>query len=113
MFGVQIKVDKNIEKFLDSVRKKVRIHSAMMKNALPIVTRARQILTDNRHIITGNLRRDIHVETVKPLVVRVGTRVVYAYFVEVMPDGGFLAPAVREMIDEYSENVGREIMEVS
>lgn len=76
-------------------------------NAVQIVeARAKEILTEKGHIVTGNLRRSINTSIVensaKVSRVQVGSFVEYAPFVEALPDGGFLYPAVVETFDQVS-----------
>lgn len=76
-------------------------------NACQIVeARAKEILTEKGHIVTGNLRRSITTSIIenstKVSRVQVGSFVEYAPFVEALPDGGFLYPAVVETFDQVS-----------
>jgi hypothetical protein len=70
-------------------------------NAIQIVeARAKEILTEKGHIVTGNLRRSINTSVVESTghrsLVAVGSFVDYAPFVEALPDGGYLFPASEE-----------------
>lgn len=65
-----------------------------------VAVRAKILLTEKGHVITGNLRRSIMVQ---PLIdqnglleINVGTNVEYAPQIEALPDGGFLLPAFIE-----------------
>ena len=67
------------------------------------VKRAKEIITDKGHIITGSLRRSIRA-IVKQMVAgaiegRIGSHLHYAYYVEALPDGGYLFQALTEKWD--------------
>lgn len=73
----------------------------VMVNAGQIIeARAKEILTEKGHVVTGNLRRSINTQIVEAqemsVRVEVGTFVDYAIYVEALPDGGFLFPASEE-----------------
>ena len=89
-----------------------RIHRAMLTGAGNTVTEARRILTENHHIITGNLRRSVRVESIRPGQIRIGAPAAYAYDVEMGPDGGYLKPAMRNTIQGIAEYVAAEVMKV-
>ena len=111
MFAAELKFDKSILRILGNLKRPDQVHKAMLAGSSGMVTRAREILTENQHIITGNLRRSVRVESVSPFVVRIGSPVVYAYFVEVLPDGGFLRPSVREGMEGFAGYVGETIIQ--
>ena len=112
MFAAEIDFDKTITKFLSRARNMGVAHNALLRGVSIIVTEAREVLVQNEHIITGTLLRSIQSESVKPLVVRIGSPLGYAYFVEILPDGGFIRPAVRTRLEEVAEFIGRELMGV-
>jgi hypothetical protein len=75
----------------------------VMMNAGQIIeARAKEIITEKGHIVTGNLRRSINTQlgevSATRIEVLVGTWVEYAPFVEALPDGGFLFPAAIESL---------------
>jgi len=80
----------------------------MKKAAILVQNRAKENLAGqhghNRHWITGNLARGIKSEvgweSLYELVGVIGTDVEYAPFVESLPDGGFLYPALQEVKGE-------------
>jgi hypothetical protein len=77
-----------------------------LQNAGQIIeARAKEIITEKGHIVTGNLRRSINtqvVQTGSTLAAEVGTFVFYAPFVEALPDGGYLFPASEEKFGEVT-----------
>ncbi|MFC1709503.1 HK97 gp10 family phage protein [Candidatus Omnitrophota bacterium] len=82
----------------DSVRDKIK--SGMGRGAIMIQDKAKTIITEKRHVVTGNLRRGIkhkvgwtssfNIEGV------IGSDVPYAPYIEALPDGGFLYPALMQ-----------------
>jgi hypothetical protein len=79
----------------------------VMLNAGQIIeARAKEIITEKGHVVTGNLRRSINTQLgeVTPLKIEVlvGSFVEYAPFVENLPDGGFLFPAAVESVPAYN-----------
>lgn len=127
--------------------KNIRSHmeKALFRAGTKIQRRAQEILTENGHVVTGNLRRSIITDVVIPdtkgfsvtIVASeseleagfnknkskvdelqangktvphkyksiTGTFVYYAPFVEALPDGGFMLPAVLEMKDEVLQDL--------
>lgn len=73
---------------------------ALLDGGLLMAARAKEIITEKGHIVTGNLRRSINAQLQTNvrhrLEVEVGTFVHYAPFVEALPDGGYLFPASEE-----------------
>lgn len=104
-------------KILETLRKKNQEFYAAVQGRLPMVmvnagqiveARAKEILTENGHVVTGNLRRSISTlltsATPTRVEVQVGTFVDYAIYVEALPDGGFLFPASEQtfpLVTEY------------
>jgi hypothetical protein len=84
--------------FLRGVRG--RLPRVMINAGQLVEARAKEILTENGHVVTGNLRRSINTQIVEAsesrVTVEVGTFVEYAPFVENLPDGGFLFPAAEQ-----------------
>lgn len=80
------------------------IGKALLPAGQVIEARAKEILTENGHIVTGNLRRSINtqarVRKLGPLThgwqIEVGTFADYAVYVEALEDGGYLAPAAEQ-----------------
>lgn len=75
---------------------------AMLRAGSVIANRAKEILTENGHIVTGTLRRSITTGITRKtrfyIVAEVGTFVEYAPYVEALPDGGYLNRAFQEKI---------------
>jgi hypothetical protein len=73
---------------------------ALLDGGWLIAARAKEIITEKGHIVTGNLRRSITAQigatSDDRLEVEVGTWLFYAPFVEALPDGGYLFPASEE-----------------
>ena len=112
MIAAELRVSDNVRRYLRRIRQRSEMHRALLLGGAIVVTEARRILTRNGHIITGNLRRDIRTESTAPLKVLVGSHVAYAYFVEMLPDGGFLRPAVRRTADDVADFVAARLAEV-
>lgn len=77
-------------------------------NACQIVeARAKEILTEKGHVVTGNLRRSINTSIIEAGVSRarvdVGSFVSYAPFVEALPDGGYLFPASEQTFEQVNK----------
>ena len=76
------------------------IVEAMGRTATIIESEAKLILTRNKHVKTGNLRRSIRnkagwASTYDIVgVIGCGDEAPYAPFIEALPDGGFLLPAL-------------------
>ena len=77
---------------------------AVLRGAQPIVHRAKEILIENRHFITGTLHRSINAQLGEvskgSATALIGTHVVYGKYVEALPDGGFLFRAAEERLAE-------------
>ena len=71
---------------------------AMKRSASIVEKKAKEIITDKGHVKTGNLRRNIKSKAgYKGMFVIegvIGTDVPYAPYIESLPDGGFLYPAL-------------------
>lgn len=80
-----------------------------------IATRAKEILTENQHVVTGDLRRSIKgkAKFVEKDVIEgeVGTGVLYAPYIEALPDGGFLYPAYNELLPVIQKEIREKITE--
>jgi hypothetical protein len=98
-----------IERMLKEIRKRNRqlledlqtnVGRALQRGGLLIEARAKEILTEKGHIVTGNLRRSINTQIIRTggdrLFVEVGSFLFYAPFIEALPDGGFLFPAAQQ-----------------
>lgn len=77
-------------------------------NACQIVeARAKEIITEKGHVVTGSLRRSINTSiqdaTETRVLVEVGSFLVYAPFIEALPDGGYLFPASEETFEQVSK----------
>jgi hypothetical protein len=77
-----------------------------MQAGFIVEARAKEILTEKGHVVTGNLRRSINTQLVSvgtySATVQVGTFVVYGPYIENLPDGGFLFPASIQTFPEVS-----------
>jgi hypothetical protein len=81
----------------------------IMVNAGQLIeARAKEIITEKGHIVTGTLRRSINTQLQKAgvlsqrLTVEVGTAIHYAPYVEALPDGGYLFPASEQKFNEVT-----------
>ena len=75
-----------------------------LQNAGQLVeARAKEIITEKGHIVTGSLRRSINTQVRTQgrdqAVAEVGAFMEYAPFVEALPDGGYLNPALEQRAD--------------
>jgi hypothetical protein len=75
---------------------------ALVRAGNLVDARAKEILTEKGHVKTGTLRRSL--QTTEPqkstdglMFVESGSDVFYSIFVELLPDGGYLYQALREM----------------
>ena len=98
VFGMEIKGIDRIALSLAVANPKLHseLQKGMFRAGVAVQKRAQEILTYNKHVVTGNLRRSIHTEvTVEEdkMEVQIGTNVEYAPYVEALPDGGYLFPA--------------------
>jgi hypothetical protein len=92
-----------------------QLELSMNQGALLVVARAKENLAGKnapnpyRHWITGNLSRSVKASTkfISPTVLEssVGTGVHYAPYIENLPDGGFLAPALQAVYPEVVKKV--------
>jgi hypothetical protein len=92
-----------------------QLEKTMNESALLVVARAKQNLAGKnephpyRHWITGNLSRSIKASTefVSETVIesKIGTAVRYAPYIENLPDGGFLLPALKSLSSELAKKV--------
>jgi len=109
----------------DNVSRQMKLYDAKIRASieksvetgmLNIADRAKGILTENRHVKTGNLRRSIKGDAkfVSRNVVEgtVGTDVHYAPYVEALPDGGYLFRSVTERLPAVSMNIQKELAEI-
>ena len=78
-----------------------------MQAGLIVEARAKEIITEKGHVVTGNLRRSINTQLLEvgtySARVGVGTFVVYGPYIENLPDGGYLLPAAVETFPEVSK----------
>ena len=98
------------------VRAHLKVAQTVKTGALLMATRAKMILTENKHVKTGNLRRSVTGEAniPNPDVIDglVGTAVHYAPYVEALPDGGYLYRAVREKFPEVKQMIENEMRSI-
>lgn len=84
----------------------------LLRAGLLVAARAKEIITEKGHVVTGNLRRSIGAQPVETsanrIAVEVGTFVEYGPFIEALPDGGFLFPASEETAGQVFELLARE-----
>lgn len=115
---------KRIEKMQTQVQRDLA--TAVVKSGTVIELRAKEILTEKGHVVTGNLRRSVNTQlglvTKKSADAIVGASAVYARRVEELPEGprranpnrgvggGFLAPAVTQRLAQAIK-VAAEFME--
>jgi len=93
---------------------------AMKRGAIMVQNRAKENISGEnghtRHIKTGNLRRNIKSKvgwaSTFELVGIIGTDVDYAPYIEALPDGGFLYPALVEVGDQVVSMVRDDIGKV-
>jgi hypothetical protein len=115
MANYYAKNPKELAKALAAIRKKSDVMVRGIQTNLGRVTlnaaqiveaRAKEIITEKGHIVTGTLRRSINsqLEEVTYSVARanVGTFIEYGPAIENLPDGGFLFPALEETAPEVS-----------
>ena len=73
---------------------------AMNQAASSVARRAKEILVEKRHVITGNLRRSItskaYMKSDMEVEGIIGSGVDYAPYVEALPDGGYLYAALMQ-----------------
>ena len=78
--------------------------------------RAKQIITENNHVVTGNLRGSIKSEakyvTLFLIQGEVGTAVHYAPYIESLPDGGYLFRAVKEELPSANIRLANAVKSV-
>ena len=90
------------------------IKNGVARGATKVATRAKEIMTEKEHIITGNLRRSIQTKvgwvSSFEVVGVIGTDVPYGPNIEALPDGGFLYPAVLEVGEDVYKYVQEEII---
>jgi hypothetical protein len=96
-------LDVKLELLKQRVRERAEI--AMAKASTIVQRRAKENISGmnghTRHVLTGNLRRNIKVKSgfvsTFGLEGVIGTDVPYAPYVESLPDGGYLYPALKEV----------------
>jgi len=114
-------VDKAVAK-LKILEKDVRKDSekAMYRAATIVERRAHENISGmhghKRHVKTGNLRRNIKSKSKwtgsYDIDGIIGTDVPYAPYVEALPDGGFLYPALREVGKEALEYFHNQLVKI-
>lgn len=113
---------------IDQAKAKLAFLSAnVMKEGVKVVgngcriveTRASEIITEKRHVVTGNLRRSISSKAEKAGLFLIdgacgvdSDKASYAPYVESLPDGGYLFPAYYEKYREVMEFIGKGIKEI-
>jgi len=112
-----------VEGFENFDRKMRAVDKAIREKCLDVIkdvswdvaNRAKDILTENRHVKTGNLRRSIkaeaHFESDTLIVGTTGTDVHYAPYVEALPDGGYLYRAFREVVPKSIDDIRKKLKE--
>lgn len=102
---------RQIRRVRDEIRRS--LETAVLDGLEPTVNRAREILTENGHVVTGALRDSIAAssEQVDPDTVQgvVGSDRDYAEEIENLPDGGFLFRASEETTPEMVRLAGAEL----
>ena len=101
-------IEETISKFVflqEAVRTEIQM--AMTRACYIIVIRAKEIIMENDHWVTGTLLRSIDARVgwagMYEVDGAVGSDVHYAPYVEALPDGGYLFPAYVELKDEAFE----------
>ena len=116
MFGVNVTGAQKVfirARLLDKAVQ-VSVKRELFRSALKVVGRAKQIIQEKGHIVTGNLQRSIAAEVgdqvnIGLFEVNVGTNVIYGPKIEALPDGGFLLPAFQEKGPEVINDMRRLI----
>jgi hypothetical protein len=82
-----------------------------------IEARAKEIITEKGHVVTGNLRRSINTQLSEleafSATVEVGTFVSYGPYIENLPDGGYLYPAsiqTNEQVTKFFNDNGVKVV---
>jgi len=109
---------KNIHKLLN-VDFRLALEKTVNESGILVATRAKENLKGKyepspyRHWITGNLSRSVKSVTewksAEVLECRIGTAVHYAPYIEALPDGGFLMPALNVKMPEISRKIYEDI----
>jgi hypothetical protein len=112
MANEQARSPEDVAKFMEEIRKKNRIMIAGMRSDIGKATlkagwvvsnRAKEILQENNHVISGNLVRSLNAQVVEFttdfVAVDVGSFMEYAPAIEALPDGGYLNRALEEKAD--------------
>jgi len=83
-----------------------KLAKVAMQAGFIVEARAKEIITEKGHVVTGTLKRSINTQLLEvgtySAQVGVGTFVVYGPFIENLPDGGYLLPAAIETFPEVS-----------
>jgi len=102
IFGLKLNGLEKLKLKTAILKKKSRddLGKAMFIAGARIQVEAQGILTDNKHIVTGALRRSINTESqihgTSVLKVLVGTHLKYGIDIELLEDGGYLVPALKK-----------------
>lgn len=95
-------------------RMDVRLVKAAVTAGRVIEARAKEIITEKGHIVTGTLRRSINTQPFAETHLagaEVGTWVEYAEHVEALPDGGYLNEAAEQRFKLAVEILAKEGIE--
>jgi len=105
-------VDKAFNKLTDIEKDIITICETC---SMIVVTEAKRIITEKGHIVTGNLRRSIIgvVESIAIDIIlgKIGSHLNYAYYVERLPDGGYLFEALENKFDNLVKCLSNKIAE--
>lgn len=89
--------------------------AAVLRGGTVIQLRAKEILIENRHYVTGTLHRSVTVQlgTVSRFHASalIGTHVHYGKYIEALDDGGFLFRAAEERLAQALQVAGQSLDE--
>jgi len=100
-----------VEKIKSNIARAAAV--AALRGGTVIQLRAKEILIQNRHYITGTLHRSITVSLIEVnkygAAVAIGTQVIYGKYVERLDDGGYLFRAAEEKLAEALRVAGASL----
>jgi len=115
---ISIKTDfQEVERMFNSLSNVEAQLVTIIDRALTICeTRAKEILTEKGHIVTGALRRSIisMITKIANDIIEgyIGSPMNYAYYVERLPDGGYLFPALESTFNRMVNYMVTEIRKI-
>jgi len=105
-FTMEVEGTKKTISIFELTRVSVRdsLKASMFRGTSIIAERAQEILTEKKHVKTGNLRRNVKSKAgmvgLYEIEGVIGTDVPYGPFIEALPDGGYLQPAYMQKKSE-------------